>query len=143
MKIALLPLLFALPLSVHAECPPGAGASFLSSHTPRPIACQQSKNTLCLDAPRLVDDSFHDLLVAVSTDFLPKLDAGRAPPDALVVVRDALRMDLTRRTAVVTCDGRHVYFHDQGGLDDRMQWSGPVAVGDLAAMRRNGKAASR
>ena len=75
--------------------------------------------------------------MAASAEFLPKFNPGKgaAPPVLLPVVRDALRMDLTRRSAYVTCDGLHVYFQDSGGISDKAEWRGPVAVRTLYAER--------
>ena len=113
-------LLLGLPLAAHAQCQQRDVLQFFATH-----------------APRLVDDDFHDLVVAASAEFLPKFQPGKSatPPSLLPVVRDALRMDMTRRSAYVTCDGLHVYFQDSGGLGDKTEWRGPVAIRTLYAER--------
>ncbi len=135
MKKTLISLLLGLPLAAHAQCQQRDALQFFAGHAPR-AACPPSDTRLCLALPRLVDDDFHDLVVAASAEFLPKFNPGKgATPSLLPVVRDALRMDLTRRSAYVTCDGLHVYFQDSGGIGDKTEWRGPVAVSTLYAER--------
>lgn len=45
-----------------------------------------------------------------------------------MIVDDAMRLDLTRRTVFVTCDGSHVYLFDRGGFNDHREWHGPIPM---------------
>jgi hypothetical protein len=144
MKNTLAASVLVAPLLAYAQCPSADIERFFASHPPGAgCPASSSKDKICIDMPRLVDDTLYHLVLSASPDFRRQPGAaavkswvGGVPPNTFPVVRQAQRMDLTWRSAYVTCDGRHVYLQDSGGLNDRIEWYGPIPISALDALRQ-------
>jgi hypothetical protein len=138
-----LALLLSVPALAAAQCSEFDSKRFFSEHAPA-AGCRNPAGDTCLDLPRIVDDRLHALVLNASADYLatwmPAAQAVRgkpdqAPPGTMRIVDNALRMDLTRRSVFVTCDGEQAYFFETGGLAGKAEWRGPVALRTLAQPR--------
>ncbi len=50
-----------------------------------------------------------------------------------LVLADAVRMDLKRRSAYASEDGASYFIVDRGGVTDETRWYGPIAAAELLA----------
>lgn len=151
MKKFLIILLY-IPLFAWSKCQEGGRKDFLRAHEPN-NQCSASEEGLCIETPRKIDDKLYDDLISFDTNFLPAVDEAtiekwegnkqeenkkisNVPPDTFLIVDNALRMDLTRRSVFVSCNGKEFYLRDNGGLMDKWSWYGPVAIDNLTSSPR-------
>jgi hypothetical protein len=55
------------------------------------------------------------------------------PPDMKPVLSEAIRMDLSRRSAFASEDGTSYYVVERGNLRGETRWYGPIAKAELIA----------
>lgn len=144
--------LLCIPLLARSHCPEADRKAFLAQHAPAVFACEPTMDSICLDNPRPVDDDLFRTVIDPHPLFLPKVApaqvkrwphdrkdanniATRQPPGTFMIVGDAQRLDLTRRSVFVTCDGAHVYLRDSGGLNNAWDWYGPIPMAALAGLK--------
>lgn len=144
--------LLSIPLLAQSHCLEADRQAFLRNHAPALTACEPAANRLCLDHPRPVDDVLFRTVVDPHPLFFPevgedqvarwpheRVDANaivpRQPPGTFMIVDDALRLDLTRRTVFVSCDGTQVYLRDSGGFNHQRAWYGPIPLATLAGLK--------
>ena len=143
-----LAIFFCIPLFSWANCQEEDRKVFFASHMPNKKCTANSEGELCVESPRKIDDQLYNNLISFTTDFISEISensmvdwptngreenikTSRIPPETFLIVNNALRMDLTRRTVFVSCSGNEFYIRDNGGLMDKWNWYGPISINDI------------